>query len=245
MSLPKFQLHIPSTIDEALGLAGQFDGDSAFMAGGTDLLNNLAEDLEVKQHVIGLSKIDSLKTLTSSSIGSGVTIAELVDKQETLPPVIGETAKLIAGPALRNSATVGGNLLLAGRCVYFNRTKLYRCSHGACMKAEGEECIAVPQSKKCYAPISGDLAPVFLVLGAEFVTITTSGARVIPARSFYRNCGIDSNVLEPAEILVRVLLPDDAHELEARYLKLRPRSAMDFPEAGVAVAVKRNGRTPL
>ncbi|MBI4533477.1 MAG: FAD binding domain-containing protein [Candidatus Melainabacteria bacterium] len=245
MSLPSFQLHIPCTTDEAISLAKRFDGDSAFMAGGTDLLNNYADDLDVKTHVIALSKIRELKALSGSLIGSGVTIAELIDNQAMLPSVIGETARLIAGPALRNVATVGGNLLLAGRCVYFNRSKLYRCSHGACMKAEGQECITVPQSKRCYAPISGDLAPVLLVLDARFVIAGPSGARVVAARDFYRTDGIYSNVLGPAEILVQVLLPDDVHEVTARYLKLRSRSAMDFPEAGVAVAVKRNEGIPV
>lgn len=245
MSLPSFQLHMPGTVEQAIGLARSLDGESAFLAGGTDLLVNASEKLNCKKHLISLEKIAALKELGRFSIGAGVTIAELVRKQNLLPPAIGQTAKLIAGPALRESATVGGNLLLNGRCIYFNQTKLYRCSHGACMKAEGKACIAVPQTERCYAPFSGDLAAVLLALNSEFVLASPEGRRTVRACEFYLNDGIHANVLANSEILVKVLLPEDAHDLTCSYRKLRPRSAVDFPEAGVAVAVKRDGDKPV
>ncbi len=242
MTFPLFELHIPATIGEAIALSRRFNGECAYLAGGTDLLCNSREDLNCKRHLIALSKIAALGDLTESSIGAGVTIAKLVRSGSLLPPVIGEAARLIAGPALREAATVGGNLLLSGRCVYFNRTQLYRCAQGACMKAEGEQCLAVPQPERCYAPFSGDLAPVLLALGAGFVLSGPSGERVVPAASFYLRDGIRANVLGDFELLARVTLPPDVRDYKASYLKLRPRSSIDFPEAGVAVAVKRSGK---
>lgn len=242
MSLKDFELHQPRTVAEALETASRFYGDSAFMAGGTDLLPGLKQNLDPKRHLISLSRIGSLARITTSSIGSGATIASLARAGDPVPAVLRETAKTIAGPAIREAATVGGNLLLSGRCVYLNRSESYRCSLGACMKAEGDECIAVAHSEKCYAPFSGDLAPVFLVLGAGFRVAGMKGERVIPAASFFLPDGMYATVLKPGELLTEVLLPGDASELEARYLKLRPRSAMDFPDAGVAVAVKRDDK---
>lgn len=240
MSLAEFELYQPKTVDEALERAAQLNGDSAFIAGGTDLLPSLKQNINPKRALISISKIDSLTKITSTSIGAGVTVASLARTQESIPEVLRGTAKMIAGPALREAATVGGNLMLSGRCVYFNHTERYRCSQGPCMKAEGEDCIVVSQNEKCYAPFSGDLAPVFLVLGANFRVMGTNGERVVPAVQFFSPDGIDANVLQPGELLTDVILPRDVGEWHTKYLKLRPRSAMDFPDAGVAVAVKRD-----
>ncbi|MFQ5737488.1 MAG: FAD binding domain-containing protein [Acidobacteriota bacterium] len=242
MSLPEYELYQPRTISEALERAAELNGDSAFVAGGTDLLPSLKQHINPKRHLISLSRIDALAKLSPFVLGAGVTIASLIRAGGSIPPVLRETAKRIAGPALREAATVGGNLLFSGRCVYLNRSESYRCSRGACMKAEGEECIVVPQKEKCYAPSSGDLAPVFLVLGASFRIAGTGGEQVLPATRFFRPNGMEANVLQAGELLTEVILPRDAGMLEAKYLKLRLRSAMDFPEAGVAAAVKRDAK---
>ncbi|MBZ0188221.1 MAG: FAD binding domain-containing protein [Candidatus Obscuribacterales bacterium] len=239
MTLPQFDLYLPETLEKAIELSERFEHACTFLAGGTDLLVNNLDDLDVRKILISLSKVDSLKEMTPTSIGAGVTIADLIRKQDIFPAIIGETARLIAGPALRESATIGGNLLLSGRCIHYNRTKLQRCASGACMKADGEACIAVPQNERCFAPFSGDMAPVLMALNADFVLAGPAGERAVSSCSFFLEDGIQSNVLKPAEILVRISLPADAKELDARYWKLRPRSAVDFPEAGVAVAVKR------
>ena len=107
------------------------------------------------------------------------------------------------------------------------------------MKAEGTACIAVPQEERCYAPYSGDLAPVLMVLNASLVIAHPDGTRTMPLSDFYLRDGIHSSVLQPEEIVVEVLLPHDSLSLQAKYRKLRARSAVDFPEAGVAVGVKR------
>lgn len=241
MNLSGYELFQPETSAEAVDLASKSDGDSAFLAGGTDLIPALKQNLCPKRRLISLSRITDLRKLSRSSLGAGVTVAELARADEEIPEVLKETAKTIAGPAVREAATIGGNLLLSGRCVYLNRSESYRCSRGACMKAEGEECIVVAQSEKCYAPFSGDLAPVLLVLGASFRVAGRTGERVIPGTEFFLPDGIEATVLGAGELLTEVLLPPDGETLEAKYLKLRPRSALDFPDAGVAVAVKRDG----
>ena len=242
MSLAEYELYQPKTVGEALERAAQLNGDSAFIAGGTDLLPSLKQNINPKRCLISLSKIASLSKASPTMIGAGVTVASLIRSAGSIPTVLRETAKMIAGPALREAATVGGNLMLSGRCVYLNRPERYRCSQGPCMKAEGEECIVVSQNEKCYAPFSGDLAPVFFVLGASFRIVGTNGGRVVPAVRFFSPDGIEANILQPGELLTDVILPRDAGELDAKYLKLRPRSAMDFPDAGVAAAVARDNK---
>ncbi len=239
MSFPVFNLHQPQTVDEALVYMADFRGRCTLMAGGTDLLPGYAQRTNAQPHVISLSGIPSMTRLSASSIGACVTLSELIRKGQMLPPVIAETARGIAGPAVRSAATVGGNLLLSGRCRYFNQSAFYRSARGACMKVGGSSCLAVSQDELCYAISSGDLVPVVLVLGASFRIAGPDGERLVPAADFYLPDGIHANVLEPSELLTEVILPDDACEMSAAYMKLGGRSAIDFSEAGVAVAVKR------
>ena len=239
MSFPVFNLYQPQTVDEALGYMAEFSGRYTLMAGGTDVMPDYGQHLNTQPHVISLSGIRLMTRLSASSIGACVTLSEVIRNGQMLPPVIVETARGIAGPAVRSSATVGGNLLLSGRCRFFNQSVLSRAARGSCMKADGSGCLAVVQEESCYAISSGDLVPVMLALGASFRLAGPDGERLVPAAEFYLPDGIHANVLEPYELLTEIILPDDASELSAGYMKLGGRSAMDYPEAGVAVAVKR------
>lgn len=242
MGSRQFRLMTPRTLAEAISNYDELNGDAHYLAGGTDLLVNMREQLTGSDNLISLALIDELKEMSRFTIGAGVTLADLIRGAQQLPEVIGRTARLIAGPAIRESATVGGNILLTGRCLHYNCSALNRLSAGACMKAEGDLCIAVPQKSKCYAPFSGDLAPVLLALGAKVRVFGKEGEREIGLDRLYSGNGLTTSTIAPGEILTKVTLPGDALEVRAAYQKLRPRSAMDFPDAGVAVAVTKDRR---
>ncbi len=239
MSYPAFHIHRPKSLDEAIGLLTTYGDDSALMAGGTDLLPAFGASLNPRMHVIALSGIDSLARISPRTIGACVTLADLIRTSTEIPGVIRSAAVGIAGPAIRSSATVGGNLLLSNRCKYFNQSTVSRSSTGPCLKAGGGACLAVSQGASCYAIASGDLAPVMLVLDATFRIVGPDGERTIRAADFYLPDGIASNSLHPSEVLADVSLPPDSLDWTAAYRKLGGRSAIDFPEAAVAVAVRR------
>jgi 4-hydroxybenzoyl-CoA reductase subunit beta len=239
VSLPAFKMHRPGTTDEVVSLLEELRGQCTLMGGGTDLLPSYAQHLNARPHVISLAGVHSMKRLAPFSIGAGVTLSELVANGAILPQVIPETARGIAGPAVRDSATVGGNLLLTGRCRFLNQSPLFRAAGGSCMKAGASACLAVAQEDSCYAICSGDLVPVMLALGASFQVAGPGGTRLIPAERFYLPDGIQANALTETEFLTEVSLPQDTLDVSCAYLKLGGRSAIDFPEAGVAVAVKR------
>ena len=74
----------------------------------------------------------------------------------------------IAGPTHRNMGTVGGNLCLDTRCIYYNQSEWWRDANDHCLKTTGTMCHVAPKSRGvCFATFSGDLAPAFLTLGAE------------------------------------------------------------------------------
>ena len=245
MILPTFKYHQPTSVNEAISLAGKCDGDFDFIAGGTDVLPNYKNRINHRRNVISLSQIKELFEISESRIGAMVTLVEL-EKNGWLTkiyPVLSETAPLIATPLLRESATVGGNVLLDTRCWFLNQSPLWRESKGFCLKAEGDVCLVVPQKEICYATYSGDLAPVFMVLDATFHLAGPEGERAVHATRFFTHDGITRNVKLPEELLTYISIPVESKSLQTAYRKLRIRDSMDYPVMGTAVAIQRNGKT--
>lgn len=245
MILPEFKYHQPTTIPEAIAITKECQGDFDFIAGGTDVLPNYKNRLNARNHVISLSGIKELYEVSVDRIGSMVTLVEL-EKNALIKkkfPVLSETAHVIATPLLRESATVGGNILLDTRCWFFNQSHLWRESKGFCLKADGDDCLVVPQKEICYATYSGDLAPVFMVLGASFHLAGPEGSRVIEASKFFCHDGITRNVKLPEEVLTHISLPKQAVNYKASYRKLRLRDSMDYPVMGTALALRLSERT--
>ncbi len=245
MILPRFQYHQPETLAEAAQLAQSCDGDFDFISGGTDLLPNYKNRLNPRGNVISLSGIKELFEISPERIGAMARLADVVTNESLQHklPVLPHAAAQIATPLLRESATVGGNILLDTRCYYFNQTWFWRDSKDYCLKADGNVCLVVPQETVCYATYSGDLAPVLLALGAMFVLIGPEGKREVASEKFFTHDGITRHVKLPEEILAHVLIPREAQTLAADYQKLRVRDAMDFPVLGVAIALDLNERT--
>jgi len=154
-----------------------------------------------------------------------------------------EAAHVIATPLLRESATVGGNILLDTRCWFFNQSFLWRESKGFCLKADGDDCLVIPQKEICYATYSGDLAPVFMVLDASFHLAGPEGERIVHSTKFFTHDGITRNLKLPEEILTQISLPQKSQQLKTAYRKLRIRDSMDYPVLGTAVALRLTEQT--
>jgi len=249
MILPPFLLHLPHSVEEALMIAGDCGGDFDFLAGGTDLLPNYKNRLNARSHVIGLSRISELADPFHRLSDGGVAIGAMARLKEiegddgarrSLPGLI-EAISQIATPLVRQSATLGGNLLLETRCYYFNQGYDWRASKGFCMKAEGDVCLVVPQKEICYAIYAGDSAPVLMTLGASYRLIGFDGTRDVPAADFYQPDGIRKNELRKGEILTEVRLPPEALVARSGYMKLRLRDSFDFPDMGVAASLSLDG----
>jgi len=245
MHLDSFELHRPSTLEQAVELAQQWAGAFDFLAGGTDLLPNYKMHLNLRPHLIALDRVPELGGVSWERFGAMATLRSL-ERLSDLPriyPGIADAVTAVATPLVRASATVGGNLLVETRCFFFNQSLFWRQSLGYCLKADGDRCHVVPQHERCYATFSGDLAPALLVLDAEVEIRGASGARRIPLSRLYdpSGDGIRRHTLAPGEILVAVHLPESARRLSASYLKLRIRPSFDFPELGISVAARWEG----
>jgi 4-hydroxybenzoyl-CoA reductase subunit beta len=248
MYVPSFTLHRPRSLAEALELAGELE-DFDYLGGGTDLLCNYKNKLNPKADVISLTHIEELKELSPRRIGGGVKLNQLERDPAVAQalPSLTRTVRKIASPLIRETATVGGNLLVDTRCYWFNQSPEFRTALGSCLKAEADECRVVPNPSYCYAAYSGDLAPLLWVLGASLHLVGPEGARQVSLEEFFtprkRNGdgldGIARNTKQSTEIIAAVEIPQESQSLQAGYMKLRAREALDFPDAGVALALRR------
>ncbi len=245
-SMPNFAVARPRDIESAIA-ARQQETSSVFLAGGTDLLVNLRLGLEHPKLLIDLSAIDLLHeasfATTEVRIGACTSLAELTQ----MPAVhqryraVAEAAAAVAGPTTRSIATLGGNLCLQTRCIYYNQSEWWRRSNNYCLKHDGQTCHVAPQGQRCHAAFSGDLAPALMALDAEVeIAGRNSPHRRIKVSDLYREDGRAHLTLEPDEIVVCVHLPPDPPR--STYAKARVRGAIDFPLAGVAVALALNGK---
>ncbi len=249
MSLPAFQLLRPKTLDEALALMARHEGEVKVIAGGTDLLPSMKQKLFTPPYVLDLRGVHELRGIRSVNngveIGALTTLAAIEHSQLIRKdyPVLYQAAKTVASPVLRNMGTIGGNLCLDTRCLWYNQSLLWRQSCGFCLKKDGDLCHVAPGGKFCWATFSGDTPPALLCLDADIEIAGPDGVRRTPLSDFYVNDGIVRLHLAPNEIVTRVFLPESSAGWRGSYQKLRVRGSIDYPLAGVAVALRmRSGR---
>src|SRR5207302_2960166 len=176
------------------------------------------------------------------AIGALARITALVDSPVIARyyPVLREAAKTIASPLLRNMGTLGGNLCLDTRCVYYNQSSFWRESLGGCIKKDGTVCHVAPGSRMCWAAFSGDTAPALLALGATVQLASPGGSREVPLAEFYVNDGLARMAKARDEIVTAVRVPASSAGWGGAYKKLRIRQSIDYPLAGVAVVMRKD-----
>ncbi len=247
MNLSQFEFIRPHSLQEACSVLREHPGKAAILAGGTALMVGLRYRLSKPAVVIGLKGLSALDYVSRNGSG-GLAIGSMVTL-ETLgksPLVLNECAllaqavQLVAIPPIRHEATIGGNLCLDTRCIYYNQSEFWRSGQKACFKLGGDICHAVEKGRHCQAVYQGDLGPVLMALGAEVKIASANGEKIIPVADFFTGRGEKPNVLKPDEILVEVRIPTSGSGAAVAYEKLRVREGMDFPMAGVAVMVKKN-----
>ena len=245
MSLPQFKLLRPRTLDDARSLLAKHS-NARIVAGGTDLIPSMRQKLFEPLYVLDIRRIAELKGIRQQ--GSGVEIGALtslttIEHSDLLRrryPVLTEAAATVASPLLRNMGTIGGNICLDTRCLWYNQSLTWRKGCGFCIKKDGDLCHVAPGGSKCWAAFSGDTPPALLCLNAEIEIANADGLKRMPLRDFYTNDGVAYRNLQPDELVTRVFLPESSADYRGVYRKLRVRGSIDYPLAGIAVVMKRS-----
>jgi len=245
-ALPTFDLIRPRTLREAIEARQKFPG-SRLLGGGTDLMVNIRRGIgKTPAALIDMTNVAELKTIEVDAkalkIGASVTIEEVAGNSTIARhyPAISEAAASIAGPTQRAMATVGGNLCLDTRCIYYNQGDWWRAANGFCLKYRGEKCHVALKSKTCFATFSGDLAPAAMIYGAEVEIIGPNGKRALALTDLYSGDGQDYLTLEKGDIITALSIKN-LSGFHSGYEKIRTRQSIDYPVAGVAVGLRRVG----
>ena len=239
LPLPIFKHHSPTTLDEAVALMSELP-EAKLVAGGTDLIVNMKHGLVEPEHLVSLGRVDELRGIaidgTDLVIGAMTKLATIADDARVREhaPALAEACGLVGGPHHRRMGTLGGNVCLDTRCVYYNQTHFWREALGFCLKKDGTACHVVTSGQNCVAAASNDSAPALMVLGGVIELVGKEGSREISANDFYTPDGIYNVVKKPDEIVTRVRVPVVPGSHSA-YEKLRRRGAIDFPLLNVAV----------
>ena len=174
-ALPEFEVVRPRSLDEAIA-ARAAHPDSKMLGGGTDLVVNIRRGIVAPPALIDVNRVEGLRVLkadaNSLEIGAAVTLDELAGHPDVLAhhPVVAQAAAQIAGPTHRHMGTVGGNLCLDTRCIYYNQSEWWRAANHHCLKTTGDICHVAPKSRGvCFATYSGDLAPALMTLAPRSI----------------------------------------------------------------------------
>lgn len=242
LRLPPFRYHRPETAEQAVSILGEH-GDAAMpVSGGTDLIPNMKHRLFTPAHLVALRGIEQLRGIVEQGSELIIGAAETLTSVSTHPSVrlhftaLADAAGHVAGPQLRNSGTLGGNVCLDTRCTYYNQSRFWRQALGFCLKKDGDICHVTKVGKKCVAAHSADTPPVLMTLDAQVDLVGPDGARTVSVRDFFVTDGVWNTRRRPDEIVTRIRVPLPGPETRTSYVKLRQRQAIDFPLLTVAVA---------
>jgi 4-hydroxybenzoyl-CoA reductase subunit beta len=256
-ALPEFALVRARSLDEVISARARH-ADSRLLGGGTDLVVNIRRGIVAPPVLIDINNVAELRAIRADArsleIGAAVKLAELAAHDDVVRhyPVVAQAAGFIAGPTHRNMGTVGGNLCLDTRCLFYNQSEWWRAANHHCLKTTGDICHVAPKSRGvCFATFSGDLAPALLTLNAEVDLAGPAGKRTISLESLYigyarqdrpiterEGDGKHYLSLRPGEFVTAVRA-SNTPGLRCAYDKIRIRRSIEYPVTGVAVALRR------
>jgi xanthine dehydrogenase YagS FAD-binding subunit len=227
-----------------------------FIAGGTNLIDLMKQDVERPSRLIDISRLPLKKV---EEAGGRLWIGALVPNSDLAwHPLVARRYPLLASAILagasaqlRNMASTGGNLLQRTRCYYF-----YDVATPCNKRTPGSGCSAIGglnrmhailgTSNTCIATHPSDMCVALAALDATVHVTGPAGERDIAFADFHRLPGDtpqrDTN-LEANEIVTAVELPSQGFAVNYSYLKIRDRLSYAFALVSVAAALELDGDT--
>jgi xanthine dehydrogenase YagS FAD-binding subunit len=228
-----------STIDEAVVVLRRYGGKAAIIAGGTDLLGKMKDEIlpTYPEALVNIKTIPGLDFIREHN--GMLTIGALTRLEDiaTNPTVkdkysaLAQAAHRTASTHLREMGTIGGNLCQDIRCWY------YRNPHNRfpCLRKGGGRCYAIDGDNRyhsifggsveggCYAVHPSDTAPALIALDAKVKT----SKRLINAEDLFQVEVVKTTVLDEDEIVTEIQIPTPAGK--SAFIKFALRKSIDFP----------------
>lgn len=250
--MQSFEYANPTTVQEAAALLGAQWGQADVLAGGTDLLSLMKEDLHSPKRVVNIKNIKELEGIQKSDaglrIGALVTIDELARNADVKAACksLTDAATGIPSPQIRHMGTVGGDLCQRPRCWYYRQGMgLLGMKDGKSLVENGEnQYHAIFGSGPAYFVSASSLGPALVALGAKVKLVSAAGSREVPMASFFvvpQNENTREIALKPNEILTEIVVPMTA--VRSATYEVRQKEALDWPMVSASVALHMRGNT--
>jgi xanthine dehydrogenase YagS FAD-binding subunit len=248
-----FEYVSPNSRSQAISLLSTTWGSTEVLAGGTDLLALMKDDVVSPKRLINIKDIKDLRGVSSTAqglrVGALTTLGDLAADEAVKKhyPALSEALLEAASPQIRNMATVGGNLCQRPRCWYFRSGLglLPKDQSGKELVAAGENryhaILANEGAAKFVSPST--VVPILIAYGAKIRLEGPKGKRELPLEKFFlipQNEVEREHDLRPNEIVTEIAIPPSSG-LRAAHYEIRQKEAFDWPLAVAAVALKMQG----
>jgi xanthine dehydrogenase YagS FAD-binding subunit len=237
------------TIEEAVSALKRYGGRASIIAGGTDLLGKMKDEILPKypEALVDIKSIPGMEFLKEEAgvlrIGALTLLADI----ETEPLIrekyaaLAQAARRTASPHIREMGTLGGNLCQDIRCWYYrnpdNRFPCLRKGGGKCYAIEGDNryhsIMGGSVEGGCYAVHPSDMAPALIALDAGVMT----SKRMIRLEDFFQVDVAKTTILDSDEIVTEIQAPEPAAGSKSAFFKFAIRKSIDFPIVNCAARI--------
>ena len=250
-----FTYSSPTDLRSVLALLGKQWGRTEILAGGTDLLALLKDDVLAPSQLVNIKKVGELQSLVVDSnkgleAGCLITMDELAREKRVaqLYPALATALNDAASPQIRNMATLGGNLCQRPRCWYFRNgyglLALDANGDSMVLKGDNRYHAILGNTGPAYFVSPSTIAPVLMALGANIDIAGPKGSRSISLEQFYtipQKPGEREHDLAPNEMVIRMNLPPPAAGSSTAYYEVRQKHGFDWPVATATVSFQKKG----
>lgn len=240
----------PNTLIEAASILNEYKDKAKIIAGGTDVYPNKFLGIDNENVLVDITNIKELKEIKCNEnflhIGSLVKLKELKKNTAIIKEfnAVIESAELVGSPLIRNSATIGGNLLCENRCIFFNQSEFWREAAGYCLKCNGDICIATGGKKACFSKFVSDLAPALISMNAQIILFDGKNYQQKKLKEIYTGDGVNPRNISPSSVLTEILLPVNQN-FKSVIKKLRHRKSLEFTSLTTAVTIDKSSNLKI
>ncbi len=244
-------------IADAIKEKVEANGGGQFLAGGTNLVDLLKENVARPARLIDINRLPLAAVEPMS--GGGLRLGALVTNADTAYhpevqrryPMLSRAILAGASAQLRNMATNGGNLLQRTRCYYFYdvATPCNKRQPGSgcpAIRGQNRVCGVLGTSAQCIATHPSDMCVALAALEAVVRVSGPQGERSIPIAEFHTlpsNTPHIENTLSPDELITSIDLPESPYAAHSVYTKVRDRASYAFALVSVAAGLELDGDT--
>ena len=235
------------SLDEAVAALRRYGKRAAVIAGGTDLLGKMKDEI-LPVYPEALVNIKTIPGLDSIACKDGALAIGALARLEDIATdevvkrdfyALAEAARRAASTHLREMGTLGGNICQDIRCWYYrnpnNRFPCLRKGGGRCYAIDGDNryhsIFGGSVEKGCYAVHPSDIAPALIALDASIKTTR----RTIKAEDFFQVSVTKTTVLDDDEIATLIEIPPQPGK--SAFIKFALRKAIDFPIVNCAAMI--------